>query len=389
MASSSANDTGLQLRSLVKKDGTLELSLVSVPTPEPKPEEVIVRVEASPINPSDQGLLFAGTDMSTAKASGPPENPVVTAAVPTAALKGLAGRLDQSLPVGNEGAGVVVKAGASPAAQALLGKTVAILGGSMYTQYRCIKAVQCLVLPPGTTAAEGASCFVNPLTALGMVETMRAEGHKALVHTAAASNLGQMLVKICLKDKVPLVNIVRRPEQADVLKKVGATHVCVSSAPTFMDDLTEALVATGATVGFDATGGGPLAGQILTAMEIAANRTAKEYSRYGSTVHKQVYIYGGLDRSPTTFTRAFGMAWGIGGWLLTPFLQKIGFEAAQKLRERVAAEVKTTFASHYTKEVSLAGALSLSEIAVYGKMGTGAKYLINPNKGALGTEQRF
>ena len=381
MASSSATDTGLQLRSLVKKDGTLELSLVSVPTPEPKPEEVIVRVEASPINPSDQGLLFAGTDMSTAKASGPPENPVVTATVPAAALKGLAGRLDQSLPVGNEGAGVVVKAGASPAAQALLGKTVAILGGSMYTQYRCIKAVQCLVLPPGTTPAEGASCFVNPLTALGMVETMRAEGHKALVHTAAASNLGQMLVKICLKDKVPLVNIVRRPEQADVLKKVGATHVCVSSAPTFMDDLTEALVATGATIGFDATGGGPLAGQILTAMEIAANRTAKEYSRYGSTVHKQVYIYGGLDRTPTTFTRAFGMAWGIGGWLLTPFLQKIGFEAAQKLRERVAEEVKTTFASHYTKEVSLAGALDLKEIAVYGQMGTGAKYLINPNKG--------
>src|SRR4029450_4179248 len=291
MASSSANDTGLQLRSLVKKDGTLELSLVSVPTPEPKPEEVIVRVEASPINPSDQGLLFAGTDMSTAKASGPPENPVVTATVPTAALKGLAGRLDQSLPVGNEGAGVVVKAGASPAAQALLGTTVAILGGPMYTQYRCIKAVQCLVLPPGTTAAEGASCFVNPLTALGMVETMRLEGHKALVHTAAASNLGQMLVKICLKDKVPLVNIVRRPEQADVLKKVGGTHVCVSSAPTFMDDLTGAVGAT----------------------EIAAKRPAKEYSRYGSTVHKQVYIYGGLDRSPTTFTRAFGMAWGIGG----------------------------------------------------------------------------
>jgi NADPH2:quinone reductase len=214
-----------------------------------------------------------------------------------------------------------------------------------------------------------------------MVETMRAEGHKALVHTAAASNLGQMLQKICLKDKVPLVNIVRKAESADVLKKIGATHVCVSSAPTFMDDLAEALVATGATIGFDATGGGPLAGQILTAMEIAANRTAKEYSRYGSTVHKQVYIYGGLDRTPTTFTRAFGMAWGIGGWLLTPFLQKIGFEAAQKLRERVAAEIKTTFASHYTKEVSLAGALDLKEIAVYGQMGTGAKYLINPNKG--------
>ena len=373
--------TGLQLRSTVKKDGTLELSLANVPTPEPKPEEVIVRMEASPINPSDQGLLFGGADMSAAKASGTADSPVISAPIPPPMLKALAGRLDQSLPVGNEGAGVVVQAGASPAAQALMGKTVAILGGAMYTQYRCIKAAQCLVLPPGTTPAEGASCFVNPLTALGMVETMRAEGHKALVHTAAASNLGQMLVKICVKDKVGLVNIVRKPEQADVLKKVGATHVCVSSAPTFMDDLTEALVATGATVGFDATGGGPLAGQILTAMEIAANRTAKEYSRYGSTVHKQVYIYGGLDRNPTTFTRAFGMAWGIGGWLLTPFLQKIGFEAAQKLRQRVAAEIKTTFASTYTKEVSLAGALDLAEIAVYGKMGTGAKYLINPSKG--------
>jgi NADPH:quinone reductase len=381
MTTASAPDTGLQLRSTVKKDGTLELSLARVPIPEPKPEEVVVRVEASPINPSDQGLLFGGADMSTAKSSGPADNPVVTASIPPAAMKAMSGRVDQSLPVGNEGAGVVVQAGASPAAQALLGKTVAILGGAMYTQYRTIKAVQCLVLPPGTTPADGASCFVNPLTALGMVETMRLEGHKGLVHTAAASNLGQMLVKICVKDKVPLVNIVRRPEQADVLKKIGATHVCVSSASTFMDDLTGALVATGATIGFDATGGGPLAGQILTAMEIAANRTAKEYSRYGSTVHKQVYIYGGLDRTPTTFTRAFGMAWGIGGWLLTPFLQKIGFEAAQKLRERVAAEVKTTFASTYTKEVSLAGALSLPEIAVYGKMSTGEKYLINPNKG--------
>src|SRR5262245_12995267 len=381
MTTATVPATGLPLRTLVKKDGTLEISLVDVPTPEPKPEEVIVRMEASPVNPSDQGLLFAGVDMSAAKASGTPQSPVVTATVPPAALKGLAGRIDQSLPVGNEGAGVVVKAGASPAAQALLGKTVAILGGSMYTQYRCIKAVQCLVLPPGTTPAEGASCFVNPLTALGMVETMRAEGHKALVHTAAASNLGQMLQKICLKDKVPLVSIVRKPDGADVLKKIGATYVCVSSAPTFMVDLAEALVATGATIGFDATGGGPLAGQILTAMEIAANRTAKEYSRYGSTVHKQVYIYGGLDRTPTTFTRAFGMAWGIGGWLLTPFLQKIGFEAAQKLRERVAAEIKTTFASHYTKEVSLASALDRKEIAIYSQMGTGAKYLMNPNRG--------
>jgi NADPH2:quinone reductase len=376
-----STDKGLQIRSTVKKEGVVEIALVTVPTPDPKPEEVIVRMEASPINPSDQGLLFGGADMSAAKTSGTSGDSVVTAPIPAAAMKGLAGRVDQSLPVGNEGAGVVVAAGASPAAQALIGKTVAVLGGGMYTQYRCIKAVQCLVLPPGTTPAEGASCFVNPLTALGMVATMRAEGHKALVHTAAASNLGQMLVKICLKDDVPLVNIVRKAEQVDVLKKIGAQHVYNSSAPSFMDDLTEALVTTGATVAFDAIGGGRLAGQILTAMEAALNRTAKEYSRYGSTTHKQVYIYGGLDRGPTEFTRTFGQAWGMGGWLLTPFLQKIGFEAAQKLRERVAAEIKTTFASTYTKEVSLAQALSLDEIAVYSKQATGAKYLINPSKG--------
>jgi NADPH2:quinone reductase len=213
-----------------------------------------------------------------------------------------------------------------------------------------------------------------------MVETMRSEGHKALVHTAAASNLGQILNRICIKDRVGLVNIVRKPSHVDVLKKIGATHVCNSSSPTFMDDLCEALAATGATVAFDAIGGGTLAGQILTAMEIVANRTAKEYSRYGSTTHKQVYIYGGLDRGPTSFNRTFGMAWGIGGWLLTPFLQKIGFEAAQKLRERVAAEIKTTFASTYTKEVSLAQALRLEEIAVYSRLATGEKYLITPNK---------
>ena len=371
---------GLQLRSTVKKDGALELSLVSIATPEPKAEEVIVRVDASPINPSDQGLLFGGADLSTARVSGTAENPVVTANISETVMKAMAGRLDQSLPVGNEGAGVVIHAGASPAAQALMGKTVAILGGAMYSQYRCIKAVQCLVLPAGTTPSEGAACFVNPLTALGMVETMRAEGHKALVHTAAASNLGQMLNRICMKDRVDLVNIVRKPGLVDALRKIGASYVCDSSSPAFMDDLTAALVATGATVAFDAIGGGTLAGQILTAMEMAANRTAKEYTRYGSTTHKQVYIYGGLDRGPTSFSRTFGMAWGIGGWLLTPFLQKIGFAAAEKLRERVAAEIKTTFASTYTKEVSLAGALRLEEIAVYSKLATGEKYLITPNK---------
>ncbi len=373
--------TGLQLRSTIKRDGILELSLVRVETPEPEAGEVIVRVEASPINPSDLGLLFGGADMTTAKASGTPEAPVVTANISAPVMAAMAGRLGQSLPAGNEGAGTVIQAGASPAAQALNGKAVAILGGAMYSQYRCIPAEQCLVLPPGTTPAEGASCFVNPLTVLGMVGTMRAEGHTALVHTAAASNLGQMLNKLCIAENVGLVNIVRKEEQADLLKRAGATYVCNSSSPAFMEDLTEALVASGATLAFDATGGGRLAGQILSAMEIAANRTAKEYSRYGSTTHKQVYIYGGLDRGPTEFNRAFGMAWGIGGWLLTPFLQKVGPEAAQKLRERVAAEIKTTFASTYTKEVSLSEALQLQEIAVYGKQATGEKYLINPNKG--------
>jgi NADPH2:quinone reductase len=349
--------------------------------PEPKDDEVLVRVEATPINPSDLALLFGLADMSTAKASGTAKDPVINATVPERMLRGLTARLDESMPVGNEGAGVVVKAGASPAAQALMGKTVALIGGAMYTQYRAMKAVQCLVLPEGTTAAEGASCFVNPLTSLSMTEVMRREGHKALVHTAAASNLGQMLNKICMKDGIALVNIVRKPEQEEILKKLGAKYIVNSSAPTFMEDLTKALIETGATLAFDAIGGGKLASQILTAMEAAANANAKEYSRYGSAVHKQVYIYGGLDRGPTELTRSFGMQWGVGGWLLTPFLQKIGFEAGQKLRERVAAELKTTFASHYTRQVSLAEALSLDAINVYGKQATGEKFLITPQKG--------
>jgi NADPH:quinone reductase-like Zn-dependent oxidoreductase len=377
---SSDGKTGLQLRSLIKKSGELELSLASVAIPEPGPDEVVVRVEASPINPSDLGLLVGAADMSTAKASGTGEAPVVTAKVPEAAMKAMAGRLDESLPVGNEGAGVVVKTGSSDAAKALMGKTVAMIGGAMYAQYRCLKVAECLPLPAGITPAEGASCFVNPLTALGMTETMRREGHKALVHTAAASNLGQMLNKICLKDGIDLVNIVRSPQQADILRKIGAKHICDSTAPAFMDDLTNALVETGATLAFDAIGGGKLAGQILTCMEIAANKTAKVYSRYGSSVYKQVYIYGGLDTRPIELNRAFGMMWGVGGWLLFPFLQKIGAADGLRLRQRVAAELKTTFASHYTKEVSLQEALQLSNVAAYAKRATGEKYLINPNK---------
>ncbi|MGA7803968.1 zinc-binding dehydrogenase [Bradyrhizobium sp.] len=377
----SEGKTGLQLRSLIRKTGELEISLVTMQTPEPAPDEVVVRVEASPINPSDLGLLLGAADMATAKASGTKESPIITAHVPEAGLKAMAGRLDESMAVGNEGAGVVIKTGASDAAKALMDKTVAMIGGAMYTQYRCLKANECLPLPAGTTPAEGASCFVNPLTALGMTETMRREGHKALVHTAAASNLGQMLNKICLKDGIPLVNIVRSKEQADILHKIGAKHVVDSTAPSFLDDLTHLLVQTGATLAFDAIGGGKLAGQILTCMETAANKTAKVYSRYGSNVHKQVYIYGGLDPRPLELNRTFGMAWGVGGWLLFPFLMKLGPVEGRLLRERVIDELRTTFASHYTKVVSLQEALDPANIALYAKRATGEKFLINPHKG--------
>lgn len=373
--------TGLQLRSLITADGALVLSLVEDPISQPAADEVVVRIEASPLNPSDIGLLFGAADMRTAQAGGTKNRPVVTAQVPEHLMAGMAARFGQSMPVGNEGAGMVVHAGTSAAAQALLGKTVAVLGGAMYSQYRCVKADQCLVLPEGSTPAEGASCFVNPLTALGMVETMRHEGHTALVHTAAASNLGQMLHRICMQDGIGLVNIVRKPDQEALLKSLGAKYVCNSGSPNFMQDLTAALVATGATLAFDATGGGTLAGQILTCMESALGKTAQEYSRYGSTTHKQVYVYGGLNTSPTEFNRSFGMAWGIGGWLLFSFLQKLEVASVHKLKQRVAAELKTTFASSYSKEISLAEALQLDAIAVYGQRATGTKYLINPGKG--------
>jgi len=373
--------SGLQLRSLIKKSGELEISLQNVPTPEPADDEIVVRVEATPINPSDLGLLVGAADLTTAKASGSKDSPVITAKVPEAGMKSMAGRLDQSMPVGNEGAGTVIATGSSAAATALMGKMVAMIGGAMYAQYRCLKAKDVLVLPPGTTAAEGASCFVNPLTALGMTETMRREGHKALVHTAAASNLGQMLNRICLKDGIGLVNIVRSAEQADILRKIGAKHVVDSTAASFTDDLTNALVDTGSTLAFDAIGGGTLASQILACMEAAIGRTATTYSRYGSNVHKQVYVYGSLDPRPVEITRSFGMAWGVGGWLVFPYLQKIGHEAADRLRQRVVSELKTTFASHYSKVVSLQEALDLSNLAVYGKRATGEKFLINPNKG--------
>ena len=371
----------LQLRSLAKKSGELELSLVSTSIPKPDADEVIVRIEAAPINPSDLGLLLANADWSQARLSGTALQPIVTATLSANAVQAMAARIDLSMPVGNEGAGTVVEGGSSQAAQALVGKTVAALGGAMYSQYRCVKVNQCLVLPEGASAADGASCFVNPLTALGMIGTMRREGHKALVHTAAASNLGQMLNRLCLAEHIGLVNIVRKKEQEDVLRAAGAVHVCRTDSAAFLKDLTDALVATGATIGFDAIGGGPLAGQILGCMEAALNRSATVYSRYGSATHKQVYLYGSLDMSPAVLNRNYGMAWGVGGWLLTPYIEKIGPLAFQELKERVARELKTTFASHYTKEISLAEALQPDTIAAYSRRATGEKYLVNPNKG--------
>jgi NADPH:quinone reductase-like Zn-dependent oxidoreductase len=369
--------TGLELRSTVTSGGTLQLSLAEVTLDQPGPDEVIVRVEASPINPSDLGLLLGPADLSTMQAGGTPDRPTLTATIPPQRMPMLAARLDESMPVGNEGAGTVVQAGANAAH--LIGRKVGMIGGAMYTQYRKLRLSDCIPLPEGATAADGASMFVNPLTALAFTETMKAEGHKAIVHTAAASNLGQMLNKICLADGIPLVNIVRSIEQADILRAIGAKYIVDSTAPDFVAALTDAIAETGATLGFDATGGGKLASQILTAMEVAANRNATTYSRYGSSVFKQVYIYGMLDFGPTLLDRSFGLSWSVSGWLLTPFLMKAGPEVNARMRQRVVDELTTTFASHYTATISLADALKPEIVAAYQRKTTGEKYLIDPS----------
>jgi NADPH2:quinone reductase len=368
----------LELRSLVTASGTVELSLVEVDVPVPQGSQVLVRVEAAPINPSDLGLLLAGADVQSAQAGGSPDRPEVTLPLSPGAAAAAAARIGQSMPVGNEGAGTVVAAGEASGAQALLGRVVAVAGGAMYAQYRTVEAGLCLALPEGAHAAEGAASFVNPMTVLGMVETMRTEGHTALVHTAAASNLGQMLNRYCIEQSVALVNVVRSAAQAEMLRAAGAVHVCDSSLDTFAEDLQAAIAATSATLAFDAVGGGRLASRILAAME-AALSAGDPFSRYGSSVHKQVYLYGGLDRGPTELVRTYGMAWGVGGWLLTNFLQKVGLAKLVELRDQVAAGLTTTFASHFTDQVSLAGALEPANMAVYGLQATGKKYLVVPN----------
>ncbi len=377
--------SGHQLISLVKSSGELELSLQPLTIAPPEAGEIVVKVEATPINPSDLGLLLGPSlhgdaDLSTAKVTGTKDSPVVTLQIPQHLMRAVAARLDQPLPVGNEGAGTVVQAGSSPEAQALLGKKVAMLGGAMYATYRKLKASDVLPLPADASAADGASCFVNPLTALAMVETMRRENHTALVHTAAASNLGQMLNRICIKDGVQLVNIVRSQQQARILRDIGAKHIVDSTSANFMPDLVAALTETGATIAFDAIGGGKLASQILSAMEQAAAAKLSAYNRYGSNTFKQVYIYGALDTGPTELVRSYGFAWAVSGFLLTPFLQKIGPAETNRLRQRVASELKTTFASHYTQTLSLRDVLDVKTIEAYNRKATGEKFLIDPSR---------
>ena len=372
------SDNNIELTSTISEDNKLEVALREIEIPQPGENQVVIRVEAAPINPSDLGVMFSAADMATASQSGSADRPVISADVPAKFMGAVKKRVGKSIPVGNEGAGTVVAAGSSDAAQSLMGKTVAFIGGGSYRKYLCAHVQSCLELEPGTTAVEGASSFINPLTSLAMIETMRAEGHKAIVHAAAASNLGQMLNRICIADGIDLVNIVRKPEQEALLRDMGAKYVVNSSSDSFMADLTQALIDTGATIAFDPIGGGRLASDILTCMEAAVSRDMTEYSVYGSDIYKQVYIYGGLDRGPITLNRSFGFAWGVNGFLLFNALGKLGKGTSAAMRKRIAAEIKTTFASHYTHEVSLAGALQLDSIAVYGKQATGEKFLIKP-----------
>lgn len=374
----------VELQSLATESGELRLELVDSAIPPLATDDVLVRVEASPLNPSDQGLLFAAADLATGALSGSSERPVFTARIPPERMASIQGRIGQPMIVGNEAAETVVAAGEGAAAQALLGRRVAVFGGGLYAEYRSVKAEQCMPVPDDTPFADAASCFINPLTALGMVETLRLEGHTAMVHTAAASNLGQMLVRICQEDDVGLVAVVRSEEQEALLRSTGVRHVCNMRSAGFDQALRDAIAATGATLAFDAIGGGTLAGQILAAMEHAiASRTPSAYSRYGSGVHKQVYIYGSLDTGPTTFHRSFGLAWGIGGWLLWPFLRRIGAERTEQLKARIVAGLASTFKSHYAGTLSLADVLDPAMIARYAKRSTGSKYLVTPHNSEI------
>ena len=361
--------TGKQLTTQLDADGTLTLQLNDKTWDEPKAGQVLVKVEATPINPSDLGLLFASADTENAEYS--PGK--VVARMPDNATRAMKARHGMAMPAGNEAAGTVVAAGAG--AEALMGKRVACVPGSAYASYAYADAAMCM--PVEASAAQAASSFVNPMTALGFVETMKLEGFTGIIHAAAASNLGQMLVKICAADGIPLVNIVRNDIQVKLLKDLGAVHVLNMTDPDFMKQLIDAIAETKAMLAFDPIGGGTLAGQILTAMEAAASRGAA-FSRYGSSEAKKVYIYGALDLGPTILNRAFGLTWDLAGWLLTPFMAKAGMEIVGRMRARVAKDLTTTFASYYKAEVSLEGMLTKAAVSEYNARRTGEKYLVVP-----------
>ncbi|MGV8955730.1 MAG: zinc-binding dehydrogenase [Cypionkella sp.] len=369
--------TGRALRSTVLEDGTLKLSLEPLVIGDLAADEIVVRVEAAPINPSDLGLLLGPADVSSMRVAGGSDRPELVFDIPEARRAGLAVRIGKSLAVGNEGAGTVEAAGSDSADW--IGRRVGLIGGGMYADLRKIKCRDALALPDGVTSAQGAALTVNPMTALGFVETARAKGHSAIVHTAAASSLGQMLQRICASDGMGLVNVVRSEEQVAIMRDLGATHVLNSRDDDFRHRLVDAITETGATVAFDAIGGGSIGSDIMRAMESSAAQRMTDYSPYGSSTFKQLYIYGALDLSPTTLDRlSFGFQWSVSGWLLTPFLQKAGPETVARHRKRVFDELTTTFATHYTRTIGLAEALDPAVVKAYERKATGEKFLIDP-----------
>lgn len=370
---------GRILFSTAREGGTLAITLEPHDIAPLGDDEVLVRVEATPINPSDLGLLFGPADVGSARGEAGAVHPTMVMDIPPSLQRTVAARIGKPMPVGNEGAGTVVAAGASPAAQALIGRVVAVVGGALFANYRTARTAELLLLPEGASAREGASLTVNPLTAMAMVGTLRKGGYSGLVHTAAASNLGQMLVKLCQVDGVPLVNIVRSQAQVELLKGIGANHVVDSSSPEFFDHLVDALTETGATLAFDAIGGGKLVSQILMAMEAAQMRKGADFSIYGTNVHKQVYIYGALDLGPTIINRGFGLQWGISGFLLTPYLAQAGLEEIMAMRARVVAHRGDIFASHFTAEIPFLAMIDPAVAQAYQAKATGSKYLLNPS----------
>ncbi len=365
--------TGKQLFATLAPDGQLTVEVADSEFPDPTGNQVLVKMEAAPINPSDLALLLGQADLESGEYS--PGKLVAT--MPEPFHSASKGRHGQRLPVGNEGAGTVVATGTTDMAKALMGQRVACVPGHAYSQYATADAAMCL--PLGDLSSEvGASAFVNPMTALGFVENARMDGQKAIVHAAAASNLGQMLVKICQEDGMGLVNIVRKAEQETILRDLGAEWVVNSSAPDFLPKLMAAIDATDAYYGFDPIGGGTTVDACFKAMERVAVGKMKDYNRYGSNQQKRMFIYGRLDTGPTTLTPSYGFGWTLSGWLLTPFLAQAGVETMMRMRQRVLAGLTSTFASSYKRKVTLEQMLEKNAASDYRKMKTGEKYLVTP-----------